>query len=241
MQQSRGDRRVGRLKRMVARRWAGFWMRFAGTTTLGRLATRLASWNAPPDKERVFLAYLNPRGYVAPSATIFHADMESGERVFIDDRVLISQRRQGGKVLLGNRVCIYRDVILETGCGGSLVIGDQSSIHPRCQINAYVASIRIGQGVMIAPNCLLYSYDHGIAPDQPIRQQPLQSKGDIVVEDEVWLGAGVTVLSGVHIGQGAVVGAGSVVCQDVPAGAIAVGLPARVVKMRQDVENSHGT
>lgn len=58
------------------------------------------------------------------------------------------------------------------------------------------------------------------------------SKGDIIVEDDVWIGYGATILSGVHIGQGAVVAAGSVVTKDVPPYAIVGGVPAKVIKYR---------
>lgn len=58
------------------------------------------------------------------------------------------------------------------------------------------------------------------------------SKGDILVEDDVWIGHGSTILSGVHIGQGAVVAAGSVVTKDVPPYAIVGGVPAKVIKYR---------
>ena len=58
------------------------------------------------------------------------------------------------------------------------------------------------------------------------------SKGDIVLEDDVWIGANVTVLSGVHIGQGAVIAAGAVVTRDVPPYAIVAGVPAAVIKYR---------
>ena len=88
---------------------------------------------------------------------------------------------------------------------------------------------------MIGPNCAFYSYDHGFFPDQPIDSQPLQSKGNIVVGDEAWLGFGVIILSGVHIGNGAAVGAGSVVIDDIPDGAVATGNPAKIVKMRKDL------
>jgi len=135
---------------------------------------------------------------------------------------------------LGDGVAILRDTIIETGFGGSLTIGAHSSIHPRCQLNAYGDSIQIGCGVMIAPNCALYSYDHGTAPGQIVRGQPLQSKGGIVIGNDAWLGTGVIVVDGVRIGQGAVIGAGSVVTQDVPDGAVAVGVPARVIKRRGD-------
>lgn len=58
------------------------------------------------------------------------------------------------------------------------------------------------------------------------------SKGDIVIDDDVWIGYGATILSGVHIGQGAVVAAGAVVSRDVPPYAIVGGVPAKVIKYR---------
>jgi acetyltransferase-like isoleucine patch superfamily enzyme len=65
----------------------------------------------------------------------------------------------------------------------------------------------------------------------------LQTKGDIVIEDDAWLGVGVVVLDGVRIGKGAVIGAGSVVTRDIPDNAIAVGVPASVVKMRGAIKD----
>ena len=215
--------------------WIQFWMRWSGLNHFGRFATWMAEIFAHPHKARVYLAGMTPKGYVSRRAVIHHSNLHLGTKIFIDDRVVIFQRETGGQIAIGDRVCIYRDSILETGEGGMLFIGDESSIHPRCQINAYLASIQIGRRVMIGPNCAFYSYDHGFFPDQPIDSQPLQSKGNIVVGDEAWLGFGVIVLSGVHIGNGAAVGAGSVVIDDIPDGAVATGNPAKIVKMRKDL------
>jgi acetyltransferase-like isoleucine patch superfamily enzyme len=120
------------------------------------------------------------------------------------------------------------------------MIGDETNVQPRCQFSAYQGSIRIGRGVSIAPYCAFYPYDHGVAPDMSIRKQPLRSRGGIVIEDEAWLGVGVIVLDGVCIGQGAVVGAGSVVAHDVPAGAVVHGVPARVLMLRSDLPGQNG-
>jgi acetyltransferase-like isoleucine patch superfamily enzyme len=209
-------------------------MRYAGLTPMGRFATRLATWAAPPHKASISLASLNPRGYIAPSAIIYHSDLCLGAHIMIGDRVIIYQNKQGGRIELGDRVCVLRDTAIETGFNGTLTIGNRTMIHPRCQVNAYLASIKIGTGVDIAPNCALYSYDHGMAPNQLVREQSLQTKGDIIIDDHVWLGVGAIVLSGVRIGSGAVIGAGSVVTKDIPDGAIAAGNPAVVLKMRSD-------
>jgi acetyltransferase-like isoleucine patch superfamily enzyme len=210
-------------------------MRYAGLGYFGRIATRFAAWTAPPHKARLYLASMNPKGYISADAVIHHSNFRFGSNVFIDDRAVIFERRRGEPLVMGDRVAVYRDVILETGYSGALFIGSDTSIHPRCQVNAYVSTVHIGNGVMIAPCCALYSYDHSFFPDQPIRKQKLRSKGPVVIEDEAWLGYGATVLSGVRIGYGAVIGAGSVVTEDVPDGAIAVGSPARVVKMRSEL------
>ena len=219
----------------IKRRWIRFWMRHAGMSKIGRIATRFATWFAPPHKASNALAYMNPKGYIAPSAVIYHPNLLLGANILIGDRAVIFQNKNGGPVEIGDRVQILRDTTIETGFGGSLRIGNNTCIHPRGQINAYKSPIEIGCGVDIAPNCAFYSYDHGLAPDKNISEQPLETKGKIVVDDHVWLGVGVIVLSGVRIGKGAVVGAGSVVTHDIPDGAVAVGMPARVVKMRSDI------
>ncbi len=216
----------------AGQRWARVWLRFSGLGMLGRTAARLAGLAVPPFYGRALLARLNPRGYIAPSAVLHHSDLHLGSHTCIDERVLIFQDSNGGPVRLGDHVHLWRDTIVQTGEAGSVTIESHTHVQPRCQFSAYKAAIHIGKGVEIAPSCSFYSYDHGISPDQPVNAQPLQTKGPIIIEDGAWLGVTVVVLSGVRIGKGAVIGAGSVVTHDIPEGAIAVGSPARVVGQR---------
>lgn len=207
-------------------------MRFAGLSRFGRFATRLAAWSTPPFRERISLANLSPHGYISANAIIQHQDIRVGTNVFIGDGAVVYQDRNGGAVELGDRVQLYGDIHVEIGPGGSLTIGADTHIQPRCQFTAYEAPIWIGRMVEIAPNCAFYPYNHGFAKDKAIMEQPLHTKGGIYIHDGAWLGYGVIVLSGVRIGKGAVIGAGSVVTHDVPDNAIAVGAPARIVGMR---------
>ena len=102
--------------------------------------------------------------------------------------------------------------------------------------------LKIGHFCSIGPNVMfVVSADHYldristfpfmVKVTQTVTTEGL-SKGDITVEDDVWIGYGATILSGVHIGQGAVIAAGTVVTKDVPPYAIVAGVPAKVIKYR---------
>lgn len=105
-------------------------------------------------------------------------------------------------------------------------------------------TLTIGNYCSIAPNVtFLVARDHRISTVSsfPFKQiyklekndyYDAVSKGNIVVDDDVWIGYGATILSGVHIGQGAVIAAGAVVTHDIPPYAIAGGVPAKVIRMR---------
>jgi PAS domain S-box-containing protein len=220
--------------------WARFWMRYSGLTPIGRLATWLAT-RAPlpyfPYYDRHYIATFHPLGYVAPSATVSHPDLRRGSQVFIGERVSILGEA-GTSIRLGDRVRLNSEVLLRTSFGGRISIGAKTFVGPRCQLMAYQADIRIGNNVLIGPNSDFFPYDHDVRPGRLIAEQALQSKGDIVIEDDVWIGTRVVVLSGVHIGKGAVIAAGAVVSRDVPAGTVAAGVPARIVKRRGENRDS---
>jgi len=225
----------GPFSKKLRKRWFRFWMRRASLSKIGRLTMRIASFAAPPDSESVQLAYINKTnhcGYISPSATVYHSDLSLGKHNFIGDQVIIIQSKESGHVSLGDKISIFRNCILATGQDGRITINDNTSLHHNTILKAFVSSIEIGKGVMIAANCALYSYNHEMAPGSPIRDQPLCSRGGIKIGDEAWIGTGVIILDGADIGAGAVIGAGSVVTGTIPDNTIAIGNPAKVVKYR---------
>lgn len=92
-----------------------------------------------------------------------------------------------------------------------------------------VGKVKIGDNVQIAPNVSLYTAGHPLHPDS--RNSGYEYGIDITIGNNVWLGGNVCVMPGVTIGDNAVIGAGAVVTKDIPANAVAVGNPAKVVKM----------
>jgi acetyltransferase-like isoleucine patch superfamily enzyme len=117
---------------------------------------------------------------------------------------------------------------------GSLTIGDRVIIGSHVNIRAAGGSITIGNNTLIAQNVSLIASNHVISHQQPYRDLPWDTaKVGVEIGENVWLGAGVTVLPGCRIGDNAVVGAGSVVTKSIPANEVWVGAPAR--KLR-DVE-----
>ena len=215
------------------RYWQRFWMMFSGMSVLGRFATKIACIFSKPYKARKHLARFSKKGFISPSAVLHCKKLSFGENVFIGDRVTIYEDSQSKGVVIGDRVFINQDTIIETGNNGFLFIGNDTHIQPRCQISAYKGSIKIGSHVQIAPACAFYPYDHRYENiDEKICNQPLCTRGGIVIEDDVWLGYGVIVLDGVQIGKGSIIGAGAVVNKSIPSGVIAAGVPAKVIKSR---------
>lgn len=96
------------------------------------------------------------------------------------------------------------------------------------------AKVTFGDNVFIAPNCCFSTAGHPLDVEQ--RNQGLEIALPITVGDNVWFGAGVTVLPGVTIGSNTVIGAGSVVNRDIPDGVIAVGNPCRVLRKITDAD-----
>ena len=200
---------------------------------VGPAALRLAMRSVGPYKARRRLVQLSGRAFISPQADIRCPQLDVGARVFVDDYVTIYAHRDGGRVEIGADSSVQRFSILELIRGGNIVIGQRTHIQSGCNLTAALRDIRIGDDVQIAPRCAFYPYQHGFSDlDIPMAKQPITSKGDIVIENDVWLGVGVIVMDGVTIGRGAIVGAGSVVTRSIPAFAIAAGAPAKVIGYR---------
>lgn len=107
--------------------------------------------------------------------------------------------------------------------GANCIVGEGTVIRGQ-------GGVTIGDHVLIAPNVQILAVEHtyGLA-GMPVMHQGLRAVG-VAIGDGAWLGAGCIVLDGVTVGEGAVIGAGAVVTKDVPAHAVALGVPARVVR-----------
>jgi acetyltransferase-like isoleucine patch superfamily enzyme len=112
----------------------------------------------------------------------------------------------------------------------TLYVGDDTYIGRFVHINAW-QDVRIGRQVLIADRVFISDCGHQYNdPEVPIQLQPDPFLGPVRLDDGCWIGVGAVILPGVHIGRNAVVAANSVVKTDVPAGCVAVGAPARIIR-----------
>jgi acetyltransferase-like isoleucine patch superfamily enzyme len=134
------------------------------------------------------------------------------------------------------RAKIGPSVLIEPGCWitlpetAQLEVGEGTFINLGCMLAAS-DRITIGKHCMFANYCFVTDADHRFDdPDLPITWQGFTSKGPVTIGDNCWFGTNCVVTSGVTIGERTVVGANSVVTRDLPAGVIAAGAPAKVIK-----------
>ena len=145
-----------------------------------------------------------------------------------DGRVHVSGT---ANIKLGRRCRLGMDVELRTVEAGHIRIGDDTRLNRGCTLTSY-AQIRIEDFTIIGEFVSIRDANHGLKRGEPMRYQAHTSE-PIHIGRDVWIGRGSCILPGVTIGEGAVIGANSVVTRDVPDFAIAAGVPAKVIKMRQ--------
>lgn len=144
-------------------------------------------------------------------------------------RAFLARRlfRQAGKAINIEKGAVF-------GSGSRISIGDHSGIGIDAQLSG---EITLGNHVMMGPEVMIYTYGHRHDALQiPMVEQGNTESRPVVIGNDVWIGARAIILPGVHIGDGSIVGAGSVVTKDVPPYAVVGGNPARLIRMRKSDE-----
>ena len=128
---------------------------------------------------------------------------------------------------IGGNFILNREVIIE--CPKNIIVGDNVGVNARCWISGG-GGIKIGNNVLIGPGVKIITSNHNYSDTT----RPLRNQGDefkpVSIGDDSWIGAGVIILPGVHVGNNIVVGAGSVVTKSLDCSGVYVGNPARKIK-----------
>ena len=186
-----------------------------------------------------FLSSQVQKGVKTPLMNLKHTviQLDEGARLILKNRLRIGEKqvcksRMETRLLLekNSTMRVDKPYTIYAGCyirvitGGSLVIRGNGFINENCQVTCG-DSIEIGEGCFIGRDVIIRSYDA-----HQIRKEGYQVAAPITIGNHVWIGQRAMILKGVTIGDGAVIAAGAVVTKDVPAHAIAAGVPARVVE-----------
>ena len=149
-----------------------------------------------------------------------------GEVVTFDD---ICEVNSPELISIGSKVHFYRGAYLSP-CGTHITIGSNTHFAP---YGVMYGPLTIGDNCAVAAHVVFASVGHGYErTDMPMVEQPVLKK-EIVLEDDVWVGANAVIIQGVRIGTGSIVGAGAVVTKDVPPYSVVGGTPARVIRSRK--------
>ncbi len=198
----------------------------------GALGYALRKWLLPR-----FVGSCGRGVIVGRNVTLRHpGKIHLGDGVAIDDYAVLDAKGEGNAgIFIGAGVLVGRNTVLSCK-DGDLSIGDNTNIAMSCFIQSS-RSVTIGAKVLFGAYCYIIGGGDHVASrtDIPVMDQGQTIKG-IVIEDHVWFGADVKVVDGVTVGRDAVIGAGAVVTEDVPAFGVAAGVPARFIRDRRGVE-----
>lgn len=165
----------------------------------------------------------------AIAATLANSSISMGKGCMVHAGALL-ETNFGGDIRLGESNTVHKGAILQT-YGGSIRAGDNCNFNPYVVVYGH-GGVTIGNNVSIAAHSVLVSFNHKFSsPEKAIQQQGVEARG-IVIEDDVWIGAGAVILDGVTIRAGSVIGAGAVVTHDTDAFGVYAGVPARILKQR---------
>ena len=174
------------------------------------------------DSIRAFIARLKSRGAVK---------FEGRSRIFAGVTI---EPGKGGSVRIGPH-CDLRQGAMILCFGGHVSLGRKVSLNPYSIIYGH-GGVNIGNDVRIAAHVVIVAFNHGFADrDTPIKKQANTTKG-ICIGNDVWIGAGAKILDGTRIADGCVIGANAVLSGNTVPFGIYVGVPAKLVKIRGDLD-----
>lgn len=137
----------------------------------------------------------------------------------------------GSKCLASYNGVINIEHMADFGTGNDISIGNNSGIGVRCRIRG---PLTIGDNVMMGPEVIILSGGHGYQRvDIPMIAQPTPPRRKTLIGNDIWIGTRAIIMPGIKIGDGVIIGAGSVVTKDVPDYAIIGGCPAKVIRFRK--------
>ncbi|HEK19784.1 MAG: acetyltransferase [Mucilaginibacter sp.] len=180
--------------------------------------------------------------FVGTGVKVKHAHLvRAGKNLILEDGVYLNALSERG-IQIGDNVSISRDgsivctgVVANKGVGVS--IGNNTGINAGAFI-AGQGGVTIGKDVIIGPGAKIFSENHVFQNhDAIIKSQGVTRQG-VVIGNNCWIGAAVTILDGVEIGDGCVIAAGSVINKSIPANSVAGGVPAKVIKRRITNQNN---
>lgn len=161
--------------------------------------------------------------------------MRGAKRIHIGNKVILEHFvglnvSPGGEIRVGDE-CELRCFSRLEAHNGTIKLGARCSVNPFTLLSGY-GGLTIGEDVRIGSHCAIMSSMHRYeSTNLTIREQGVEAKPTLI-ESDVWLGAGCTVLGGITIGRSSIVGAGAVVTRDVPTKTIATGVPASITGTR---------
>lgn len=219
------------LARMGERSWTGYARSAALTGLLGR--RRGASGLALRRSLYPFLFDRAAGPLVCEDVVVRGARrIRLGQGVMLEQHVVLDAKSERAVAIeIGDRSMLRTGCLLDTGYEGWIRIGSRAEVGAYCEFRG-LGGVVLGDDCLLARNVSVISSHHVFDdPSAPISEQG-NRLATVTIGDGAWLAANVVVLAGVTIGPGAIVGANAVVRDDVPAGAIAVGAPARITGYR---------
>lgn len=189
---------------------------------------------------RLILGQVGKNVFFGRNVTLRHpGKITIGNNVIIDDNCMIDAKGSTNNgITIGNGVFIGRNSILYCK-NGDIELHENVNVGVNCTLFSS-HKLTVDRNTQIAGYTYLMSgggYDYDNPRLKMVEQDSLPSRGPLVIGPDCWLGAGVTVLDAVHVGEASVVGAGSVVSTSIPDRCLALGIPARVVKRLNKTES----